>query len=113
MMQVSSLVVALAAAAFFTGAVFFAVVAVFFARGAEVFGTAADSRRGRPAAAVASYSFPLLLVTVAGASMIVAAALAGVAFALVPFLGGIVAMAVVFLMSLRRCFGREKRKLLW
>lgn len=73
------------------GAAFFA-GAAFLAFGASFAAVLAVARRGRPAAAVASISFPLAVVIVAGGSAAEEVAFAGVAFALVfAFFGGIFA----------------------
>ena len=100
-------VVVVAFAAF--GAAFFA-GAAFVTLGAGASADAVLARRGRPAAAVVSYSLPRDDVTVAGGSAAAAAAFpfAGVAFAFVlAFFGGIVVTVLYAGKLVERCRREE------
>lgn len=105
------MVVALAAlgAAFFAGADFL----TFAAAGVST--DAVLARRGRPAAAVVSYSLPRDDVTVAGGSSTAAAAalaFAGVAFAFAPFFGGIVTVLCCQMAQRCECGGMPMAKVM-
>jgi hypothetical protein len=81
------------ALAFVVAAFFAGVALVFFGAGVSATGATVE-RRARPAAAVVAKSLPFALMTVAGGSAL-SVALAAVAFALVAFFGGMVAMSTV------------------